>query len=141
MLQSLLRTADQLKIKGLCESPDNNNKEHFVKSSRKSTTPKQFKLQQDNNRKYKYKRYNHRNNNKERDKETTDEENDMPVVSDEHNKRKRFEPEQTKPLNMTSHGIITGQVLISIVYSVGQFEINDCCSFLDDFLTIRCRYG
>ena len=41
---------------------------------------------------------------------SSEEENDMPVGLNEP-KRKRAEPaEQIKPLNMSSHGIMTGQV-------------------------------
>ncbi|XP_049819634.1 protein bric-a-brac 1 isoform X2 [Aethina tumida] len=131
-LQSLLRTADQLKIKGLCESPDDKEFKEASpqpqpiplcsKPSRKSSSPKQLKIH-DNNRKRKlFRRSINNNNNNSRtgeeseveDKEnigegaTSDEENDMPVALDEH-KKKRLEPEQTKPLNMSSHGILTGQ--------------------------------
>ncbi|KAJ8927860.1 hypothetical protein NQ314_019604 [Rhamnusium bicolor] len=120
-LLSLLRTADQLKIKGLCESPD--DKENFelplplyCKGGRKSVSPKHFKVQ-DNNRKHKFRRSSLQDRpsdetsdreNKENKGQSSDEENDMPVALDEI-KRKRLQPEQTKPLNMSSHGLITGQ--------------------------------
>ncbi|CAH0547445.1 unnamed protein product [Brassicogethes aeneus] len=132
-LQSLLRTADQLKIKGLCESPDDKDLKAgspqpqpialCSKPGRKSSSPKQFKLH-DNKRKRKLFRRTINNNNRPgdssdfEDKENIDEgassneENDMPVALDEH-KKKRLEPEQTKPLNMSSHGLLTGQTIFS----------------------------
>ncbi|XP_068892640.1 protein tramtrack, beta isoform-like isoform X3 [Tenebrio molitor] len=123
-LQSLLRTADQLKIKGLCEPPDEKENspiepQYFAKGFskvRKSSSPKQFKPQ-DNNKRNKQKKPHLDNTSDKEDNgsvdgHSSDEEHDMPVALNEH-KRKRAEPEQIKPLNMSSHGIMTGQTIFS----------------------------
>ncbi|XP_044269034.1 protein tramtrack, alpha isoform-like isoform X1 [Tribolium madens] len=123
-LQSLLRTADQLKIKGLCEPPDEKENspiepQYFPKNFskvRKSSSPKQFKPQ-DNNKRYKHKKPHLDNTSDKEDNgsieaHSSDEEHDMPVALNDH-KRKRAEPEQVKPLNMSSHGILTGQTIFS----------------------------
>ncbi|KAJ8975053.1 hypothetical protein NQ317_010567 [Molorchus minor] len=88
--------------------------------------PKHFKLQ-NNNRRHKYRRTSLQqeahpassdetcDNGEDKGKKeerVSDEENDMPVALDEH-KRKRPQPEQTKPLNMSSHGLMTGQTIFS----------------------------
>jgi hypothetical protein len=125
-LQSLLRTADQLKIKGLCEPPDEKENspiepQYFAKGFskvRKSSSPKQFKPQ-DNNKRNKQKKPHLDNTSDKEDNgsvdgHSSDEEHDMPVALNEH-KRKRAEPEQIKPLNMSSHGIMTGQVMAASI--------------------------
>ncbi|XP_063915138.1 protein tramtrack, alpha isoform isoform X3 [Zophobas morio] len=119
-LQSLLRTADQLKIKGLCEPPDEkenspNDPQYIAKAYskvRKPSSPKHFKTQDNNKRQ---RRKVHLDNTSDNDDNeslngnSSEEENDMPVGLNEP-KRKRAEPaEQIKPLNMSSHGIMTGQ--------------------------------
>ncbi|XP_074028796.1 uncharacterized protein isoform X2 [Leptinotarsa decemlineata] len=127
-LQSLLRTADQLKIKGLCESPDDKEYSELplaalsTKGDKNSPTSTQFKLQ-DNNPSVNNKRPASRqetpsatNEAEPEDKEddtedqsTENEENDMPVALDERKRKRPNPPEQTKPLNMSSHGLLSGQ--------------------------------
>lgn len=127
-MQSLLKTADQLKIKGLCEPASDEKENHTANitapfssySKIRKSPPKQFKTSQDNNRKVKLrKRVDRTTSSSDKDEDnasikgtviTSDEENDMPDALNE-TKTKRLEPEQTKPLNMSSHGIMaTGQV-------------------------------
>ncbi|XP_060534641.1 protein tramtrack, beta isoform-like isoform X2 [Cylas formicarius] len=102
-LQSLLRTADQLKIKGLCDSDEKRtatstvpplvSSELYRKSS--PTHP------EDNNRKYKYRRLNRKGRGPPYDnKNKPGLENDMPVEG-----RGLPLPEQETPLNMSSHGM------------------------------------
>ncbi|XP_018564062.1 protein tramtrack, beta isoform-like isoform X2 [Anoplophora glabripennis] len=123
-LQSILRTADQLKIKGLCESPDDKENSEsplplYCKGGRKSASPRHFRLADSGNRRAKYRRTSLQERpsdetpggcreGKAQPGHSSDEENDMPVALDEH-KRSRHQPEQTKPLNMSSHGLMTGQ--------------------------------
>lgn len=129
MLQSLLKTADQLKIKGLCESPEEKENSEtpvpFVSRPyskiRKISSPKHFRPL-DVNRKQKIKREKvERRNSSDLEDEadnkdsghrsnSSDEENDMPVDYDEDNRRRKHSQPQTKPLNMSSHGMMTGQV-------------------------------
>ncbi|KAJ8939031.1 hypothetical protein NQ318_012629 [Aromia moschata] len=139
LLQSLLRTADQLKIKGLCESPeDKENSELplplFCRGTRKSGSPKHFRPL-DSNRRHKYRRSATQEGpsdevseedarREKREGQSSDEENDMPVALDEH-KRKRAQPEQTKPLNMSSHGLITGQPPAPSAIPVGHVDMSD----------------
>ncbi|XP_056649061.1 protein bric-a-brac 2-like isoform X1 [Diorhabda sublineata] len=156
-LQSLLRTADQLKIKGLCETDDKENRDSrepldlplslHCKSGRKSPGIKHHSLPEEDPPEAKYPKTSfqtiedsneigsdkvqhkdtnkERENDREREKESENEqhsneeteENDMPVASDQPEpKRKRLssqQVEQTKPLNMTSHGLLSGQTIFS----------------------------
>lgn len=61
-----------------------------------------------------------RSEDKDINKETSEEENDMPVASDEQQKRKRIEPppEQTTPLNMSSHGMVSSSQTIFSQFGV-----------------------
>lgn len=132
LLQSLLRTADQLKIKGLCESPEEKeNSETLIpfvsrpySKFRKISSPKHFKPL-DGNRKQRIKREKvERGNSSDQEEDadgkdnglrsnTSDEENEMPVDYEEDNRRRKQSQPQTKPLNMSSHGMMTGQVRIN----------------------------
>ncbi|KAJ8924927.1 hypothetical protein NQ315_001090 [Exocentrus adspersus] len=118
---SILRTADQLKIKGLCEAPD--DKENtgsalplFYKGGRKSASPKHFRLGDRRATKYRrtslQERLSSDEQQKSRASEEDEEHDDMPVALDEH-KRGRHQPEQIKPLNMSNHGLIAGQTIFS----------------------------
>ncbi|CAH1105883.1 unnamed protein product [Psylliodes chrysocephalus] len=137
-LQSLLRTADQLKIKGLCESPDDRENREIppelalqlnFKGGRKSPLPKHFKIAVPRNQNTP--KLSHPPNEKRPANEIIEgeikvaaetggegksneetEENDMPVALEEPT-RKRPQPEQTKPLNMSSHGLLSGQTIFS----------------------------
>lgn len=132
MFQSLLRTADQLKIKGLCE-PSENEKENFpieqqhlspsLLKIRKPLSPKNFKRQCSNKRRNK--RLEHTPDENISDKEdheslgavsSEEEENDDEAATLNARKRRRAEPEELKPLNMSSHGIMTGQVILNNIF-------------------------
>ncbi|XP_018332833.1 uncharacterized protein LOC108742238 isoform X2 [Agrilus planipennis] len=129
-LQSLLKTADQLKIKGLCESEDNKDKENSVHTLpvlskdrsklRKISSPKHIKLEEisrsqdcDIEREYQdsldigesvvEERCSERRNN------STDEDSDGLLVVDEEPKRKKPVQNQNKT-NMSSHGLLEGQL-------------------------------
>lgn len=130
IFQSLLKTADQLKIKGLCESPEEKENSEipvpFVSKPyskvRRISSPKHFRPL-DGNRRQKIKREKAEKSvasDQEEDAEakdnhaqqdnTSDEDSEMPVdYEDESRRRKQGQP-QTKPLNMSSHGMMTGQV-------------------------------
>lgn len=130
--QSLLRTADQLKIKGLCESPEEKENSEtpipFVSRPyskiRKLSSPKHFKPL-DSHRKQRIKREKvEKGNSSDQEEEadvkdnghnsnTSDEENEMPIDYEEDNRRRKQSQPQTKPLNMSSHGMMTGQVRIN----------------------------
>ncbi|KAK9744992.1 CENP-B N-terminal DNA-binding domain [Popillia japonica] len=126
-LQSLLKTADQLKIKGLCESPeekDNSDQSpefafggRGYPKLRKLSSPKQFK-QTENHRKHKYRKPERKQSPDQEDKEnkdasfinhSSDEENDMPVALDEESRKRKLSETITKPINMTSHGPLAEQ--------------------------------
>lgn len=134
IFQSLLKTADQLKIKGLCESPE--EKEDTQPAAlpylsrgyskiRRVVSPKHSKPLDCNRKFNKFKRDKQENINLSEDEEdvennkdslvldtSSDEENDMPVTANEERRRKVTQT-QTKPLNMSNHGIIAGQVFAS----------------------------
>ncbi|CAH1187819.1 unnamed protein product [Phyllotreta striolata] len=144
-LQSILRTADQLKIKGLCESPDDrenrDNPAEFAvqldfNKSPPPLPPPKHKNQDTGPPKSKHQKTSHHPPNEPRasneiakgeerpagdrsEKDRTNEEteeNDMPVASEDQEpikKRPPQHPEQTKPLNMSSHGLISGQTIFS----------------------------
>lgn len=128
--QSLLKTADQLKIKGLCESPEEKeNSEATVpfvsrpySKIRKISSPKHFKTL-DSSRKPRIKKEKvDRGNSSDQDEDidinkdngqfrnTSDEESENGVEYDEACRKRKQSHPQTKPLNMSSHGMMTGQV-------------------------------
>lgn len=145
-MQSLLRTADQLKIKGLCESPEEKENSEtpipFVSRPyskfRKISSPKHFKPL-DGNRKQRIKREKVEKGNSSDQEEdadgkdnglrsnTSDEENETPVDYDEDNRRRKQSQPQTKPLNMSSHGMMTGQVRINSSIPVSPPSLLDAC--------------
>lgn len=125
-----MKTADQLKIKGLCESPEEKNNSdqppdftfggRGYPKIRKLSSPKQFKSTE-NNRKHKYRKPERRRSPNQEDKEnkdstfanhSSDEENDMPVALDEENRKRKTNETMSKPVNMTSHGPLAEQVRI-----------------------------
>ncbi|XP_071050887.1 protein bric-a-brac 1 isoform X2 [Onthophagus taurus] len=138
-LQSLLKTADQLKIKGLCENPDENEdiESSFAFEGRRhkirrigSPKPQHNKsVTENNNRKHKQKRSERRksqdkddkeNCNKENNTENTgkdevnndvgsDEENEMPIALDEESKKRKLTESEETRVNMTSHGPLPEQ--------------------------------
>lgn len=126
IFQSLLKTADQLKIKGLCESPEEKENSEtpvpFVSRPyskiRKISSPKHFKPL-DGSRKQRIKREKENLSDQEEDGDvkdngqaghTSDEESENGVDYDEDCKRRKQSHPQTKPLNMSSHGMMIGQV-------------------------------
>ncbi|KAG5900365.1 hypothetical protein JTB14_033813 [Gonioctena quinquepunctata] len=133
-INSLLRTADQLKIKGLCETTDDKEFSELppgLQGTNKSdnnspTAVLEFKVQ-DNNAPVKFKRTglppelptptNEAESGDKaddaEDQSTENEENDMPVALDERKRKRPHQPEQTKPLNMSSHGLLSGQTIFS----------------------------
>lgn len=125
-LQSLLRTADQLKIKGLCESPeDSENPDDpsvpvLLKAfTRRSLSPKQDKPS-NGGRRHRFKRERPEKITAQEDEEdegrgleaedSSDEDNGVPDSVSEDCKRRKVSEPQTKPLNMSNHGILAGQV-------------------------------
>lgn len=136
MLQSLLKTADQLKIKGLCESPEEKEDtpsptlpylSRGYSKIRRVISPKHVRQLDSINRKFnKFKQQKQETANVSEDEEdvdnkedvllenSSDEENDMPVTSNEESRKRKLTQTQTKPLNMSSHGLIAGQVLFNV---------------------------
>lgn len=128
--QSLLKTADQLKIKGLCESPEEKEPDSSLPllprgfpKVRRVPSPKQHKNSE-------HRRHKHRRTEKEvsSDKEeerdnkdsvildnTTDEENDMPGALDEEQRKRKFAQNLNKPMNMSSHALLGGQVRTTVL--------------------------
>lgn len=161
-MQSLLKTADQLKIKGLCESPEEkeNSKSPipFVARQyskiRKISSPKHFKPL-DSNRKQRIKREKvERANSSDQEEDvevstaapaakdngqavhTSDEESESAVDYDEDSRRRKQSQPQTKPLNMSSHGMMTGQVRgLSICFLM---EMSDKRVWVRLFATAMC---
>lgn len=128
-MQSLLKTADQLKIKGLCESEEKENSTSplFIprvhSKTSKVASPKHYR-KLDNNKRYKFREFDEDNlSETEEDikdgiipENASDDDSDAPLVVDEGPKRKKVTQAQTKPLNMSSHGLLAEQV--SIVDSI-----------------------
>ncbi|CAG9831555.1 unnamed protein product [Diabrotica balteata] len=169
-LQSLLRTADQLKIKGLCETPDDKDNKDLLdtpdlvplslhcKSGRKSPPPKhstpKFQSQDIGPPKAKYpkttfqavldsneisgeeedgeegadkeegdsgedrEKKNEKAGGSEQPSSDENEKDDMPVALEPQPEPKRKRPisqqsDQNKPLNMSSHGLLSGQTIFS----------------------------
>uniref|UniRef100_A0A6P7GBD6 Uncharacterized protein LOC114336046 n=1 Tax=Diabrotica virgifera virgifera TaxID=50390 RepID=A0A6P7GBD6_DIAVI len=166
--KSLLRTADQLKIKGLCETPDDKDNKDLLdtpdlvplslhcKSGRKSPSTKhsKFQSQELSPPKAKYPKTTFQavldsneisgeeedgeegadkeegNSGEDREKENEkaggseqpssdeNEKDDMPVALEPQPEPKRKRPisqqsDQNKPLNMSSHGLLSGQTIFS----------------------------
>lgn len=121
-LQSLLKTADQLRIKGLCESSnkeDNPEFEHFHSSNvtriRKSTHLRHQDSVPDDGRPEKVRKLaTPKLEEFEVGERATDEagNDEMPVNSDAAT-HYRVDPERRTPLNMSSQGLLAGQTLFS----------------------------
>ncbi|KAL3275268.1 hypothetical protein HHI36_020037 [Cryptolaemus montrouzieri] len=119
---SLLRTADQLKIKGLCESSGEKGEHSSILQIQSSdiarirkASPLKHEQAFDDQRKLKLRKLNSpKVEHFEVPGTASDdgENDDMPVNLDDHS-NKRVEPEQTKPLNMSSHGLLAGQTIFS----------------------------
>ncbi|GLV34646.1 pipsqueak [Carabus blaptoides fortunei] len=117
-LQSLLKTADQLKIKGLCEvSEDKENTQQGRESPvlTQRTLPKFRRLlnkrprSSENSRRPLKKEYTDRADSIGID-DQTDENNDMPVVVEERKPRSLKQNGQTS--NMTGHGLLPAQLCV-----------------------------
>lgn len=137
--QSLLRTADQLKIKGLCESPE--EKENTETPTlpliargyakiRRTSSPKHFKPIDANRRQTRSRKnalekqdlQNREENVEDKDELELDnssaEDDDMPASLSEESRKRKLTHTQTKPLNMSNHGILAGQVRTEFSYVV-----------------------
>lgn len=130
-LQSLLKTADQLKIKGLCETSGNKNNLQLspdypgiISLEKRPRNCNENSEQFEIYKKYKYQKKRTEltsdaqelQHEKEPDKKdpfrfNEEVENGEPIDSREKEDRRR--PEQSKPLNMSSHGIMTGQTIFA----------------------------
>lgn len=135
--QSLLRTADQLKIKGLCESPEEKENTEsptlpFIARGyskiRKTSSPKHFKPLDANRRQTRSRKnaLEKQDLQDEREEDVDDndepelenssaEEDDMPASLSEESRKRKLTPTQTKPLNMSNHGILAGQVRLAYI--------------------------
>lgn len=118
-----------MKIKGLCESEerDNSTPSIFIpnknsKNSKVSALPIPYR-KIEINKKHKLREFDLNNfSDREEDvkdddlieRHSSDEDSDGPLIVDEGPKRKKLTPTQSKPLNMSSHGLLAGQVSIFI---------------------------
>ncbi|XP_031346961.1 protein bric-a-brac 1 isoform X2 [Photinus pyralis] len=122
-LQSLLKTADQLKIKGLCESEDKESSALplFIPRSFPKITkvPSPINYRHlDNNKRHSIQEFDasnfsDRNENVKGsmlEEHGSDYDSDAPLVVDEGPKRKKLTQSHSTPINMSSHGLLAGQL-------------------------------